>query len=210
MNGLARLWRRVADYAAHEDPLTNAANWVAIVVAWNQPFYPLYLWAVVGGDKVWPAFLTFLSTPFFLAVPAVAKRHSLAARIMLPVTGIANGIVSAKAFGVGSGVEIFLIPCALLGAALFRPTERATGLAVVALSAAAYLVPARVFGQSLADYSAADNTGMAGLNAASAAVLVVFIGLLLSGAVATSEGLGVMRREENSGSTRDQELPQSR
>jgi hypothetical protein len=210
MNGLARLWRRVADYAAHEDPLTNAANWVAIVVAWNQPFYPLYLWAVVGGDKVWPAFLTFLSTPFFLAVPAVAKRHSLAARIMLPVTGIANGIVSAKAFGVGSGVEIFLIPCALLGAALFRPTERATGLAVVALSAAAYLVPARVFGQSLADYSAADNTGMAGLNAASAAVLVVFIGLLLSGAVATSEGLGVMRREENSGSTRNQELPPSR
>jgi hypothetical protein len=210
MNGLARLWRRVADYAAHEDPLTNAANWVAIVVAWNQPFYPLYLWAVVGGDKVWPAFLTFLSTPFFLAVPAVAKRHSLAARIMLPVTGIANGIVSAKAFGVGSGVEIFLIPCALLGAALFRPTERATGLAVVALSAAAYLVPARVFGQSLAAYSAADNTGMAGLNAASAAVLVVFIGLLLSGAVATSEGLGVMRREENSGSTRNQELPPSR
>jgi hypothetical protein len=210
MNGLARLWRRVADYAAHEDPLTNAANWVAIVVAWNQPFYPLYLWAVVGGDKVWPAFLTFLSTPFFLAVPAVAKRHSLAARIMLPVTGIANGILSAKAFGVGSGVEIFLIPCALLGAALFRPTERATGLAVVALSAAAYLVPARVFGQSLADYSAADNTGMAGLNAASAAVLVVFIGLLLSGAVATSEGLGVMRREENSGSTRNQELPPSR
>ena len=210
MNRLAHLWRRVADYAAHEDPLTNAANWVAIVVAWNQPFYPFYLWAVVGGDKVWPAFLTFLSTPFFLVVPAVAKRHSIAARIMLPVTGIANGILSAKAFGVGSGVEIFLLPCALLGAALFRPRERAAGLVVVALSAAAYLVPAQVFGHSLADYTAADNSGMAGLNAASAAVLVVFIGLLLSGAVATSEGSGIKRREENSGSTKSPELPPSR
>lgn len=210
MQGLASLWRRVAGYAAHEDPLTNAANWVAVVVAWNQPFYPLYLWAVVGGDKVWPAFLTFLSTPFFLAVPVVAKRHPLAARIMLPVTGIANGVLSTKAFGVGSGVEIFLIPCALLGAALFRPAERAAGLVVIALSAAAYLVPAHVFGQSLANYSAADNSGMAGLNAASAAVLVVFIGLLLSGAVATSEGRGITRREENSGSTKNPELPPSR
>lgn len=210
MGWLVRLWRRVADYAAHEDPLTNAANWVAVVVAWNQPFYPLYLWAVVGGDKVWPAFLTFLSTPLFLAVPAVAKRHSLVARMMLPVTGIANGILSAKAFGVASGVEIFLLPCALLGAALFRPRERAAGLVVIALSAAAYLVPAHVFGQALAEYTATDNSGMAGLNAASAAVLVVFIGLLLSGAVATLEGRGITRREENSGSTKSPELPPSR
>lgn len=187
MESLARLWRCVAAYAAHDDPLTAAANWIALVVAWNQPFYPLYLWAAVGANKITPAFLTFLSTPFFLAVPAVAKRHPLSARILLPLTGIANGILSTKAFGVGSGVEIFLLPCALIGAALFRPVERPIGLVIVALSAAAYFIPVRFLGQPLASYSVADNSAMVGLNALSAATLVVFIGLLLSGAVATSE-----------------------
>ena len=188
MGGLARLWRRVAAYAAHDDPLTAAANWIALVVAWNQPFYPLYLWAAVGVDKIAPSLLTFLSTPFFIAVPAVAKQHPLAARILLPLTGIGNGIVSTKAFGVGSGVEIFLLPCALIGTALFRPGERPIGLVIVALSAAAYFIPVRFYGQPLAGYTAADNNAMVGLNALSAATLVVFIGLLLSGAVATLVG----------------------
>ena len=185
MQGLARLWRWIAGNAAHDDPLTSAANWIALVVAWNQPFYPLYLWAAVGPDKIAPSFLTFLSTPFFLAVPYVAKRHPLAGRVMLPLTGIANGILSTKAFGVGSGVEIFLLPCALIGAALFRPSERMVGLAVIALSAAAYFIPLRFFGEPLAGYTAADNSAMVGLNVLSAATLIVFIGLLLSGVVAT-------------------------
>jgi hypothetical protein len=210
MPGFARLWRGITAYAAHDDPLTAAANWIALVVAWNQPFYPFYLWAVVGGDKVAPSFLTFLSTPFFLAVPAVARRHPLAGRLMLPLAGIANGVLSTKAFGIGSGVEIFLVPCALIGAALFRPSERPIGLAVVALCAAAYFIPERVFGQPLADYSAAENNGMVGLNALSAATLIVFVGLLLSGAVAASEEPDVRRRAENSGSAENQEPPPPR
>lgn len=204
MPGFARFWRRITAYAAHDDPLTAAANWIALVVAWNQPFYPLYLGAVVGADKVAPSFLTFLSTPFFLAVPAVARRHPRAGRLMLPLTGIANGILSTKAFGVGSGVEIFLVPCALIGTALFRPCERPIGMAVVALCAATYFIPDRVFGQPLAEYSAADNSGMVGLNALSAATLIVFVGLLLSGAVAKSEEPDIRRRAENTGSAENQ------
>lgn len=198
MRSLAHLWRWVAAYAAHDDPLTAAANWVALIVAWNQPFYPLYLWWIVGADKVAPSFLTFLSTPFFLAVPVVAQRHSTAARIMLPLVGIANGVVSTKAFGLGSGVEIFLIPCALLGAALFRPSERGIGLAVVALCLAAYFIPDRFYGAPLASYDAADNAGMVGLNAVSAAALTVFIGLLLSGVFATSERRSATSSGQNS------------
>ncbi|MGT2466310.1 hypothetical protein ACVOMV_16690 [Mesorhizobium atlanticum] len=109
---------------------------------------------------------------------------------MLALTGVANGIVSTKVFGVGSGVEIFLLPCALIGAALFRPSERTIGLVVIALSAAAHFIPARFFGEPLAGYTAADNSAMVGLNAVSAAMLVVFIGLLFSGAMATSEQRG--------------------
>jgi hypothetical protein len=36
----------------------------------------------------------------------------------------------------------------------------------------------------LADYSAAENAGMIGLNALSAAALVIFIGLMMSGSIA--------------------------
>lgn len=188
MRNVTSLWRRIAGWAAHDDPMTEAANWIALVVAWNQPFYPLYLWWIVGADKIAPSFLTFLSTPFFLVVPAVAARHPVAARLLLPLTGIANGILSTKAFGVASGVGIFLIPCALIGALLFRPSERRLGLFVIALTAAAYFIPHGFYGSPLADYSAADNAGMVGLNALSAATLVVFIGLLISGSIPPASG----------------------
>jgi len=116
------LLRRLGNYAAHPDPLTAACNRIALLVTSNQPFYPLYLWWAVGGE--WQvACWTFLSTPFFACVPVVAKRNPVAGRIMLPLTGIANGILSTKAFGEASGVEMFLIPCALIACLAFRREE---------------------------------------------------------------------------------------
>jgi len=51
------------------------------------------------------SFVTFLSTPFFLAVPAVARRSSLLDAAMLPIAGIATTVLSAKGrFGAASGV----------------------------------------------------------------------------------------------------------
>lgn len=124
------LFRRIGDYAAHPDPLTAACNLLALMVASNQPFYPFYLWWGVGGD--WPvAFWTLLSTPFFLAVPAVARRHALAGRLLLPMTGIANTMLSARAFGTASGVELFLIPCALIAMLALRRSEWPAGLAAM-------------------------------------------------------------------------------
>ena len=35
-------------YTSHPDPQAAAANWVAVVVGWNTPFYPLYLLAMPG------------------------------------------------------------------------------------------------------------------------------------------------------------------
>jgi hypothetical protein len=97
------------------DPVTAACGRIALLVASSQPLYPFYVRWLVGGD--WRvAFWTFLSTPFFAAVPLLARRRPAAARALLPATGIANGIVSAKAFGTASAVELFLIPCALIAA----------------------------------------------------------------------------------------------
>jgi len=105
--------RRLGAYAAHGDPLTAACNRIALLVASGQPTYPLYVWWIVGGP--WQAACwTFLSTPLFLSVPAAARRRGMAGRALLVVAGIANVVLSAKAFGVASGVAWFLVPTALI------------------------------------------------------------------------------------------------
>ena len=105
---------RLREYAANPDPLANAAGTIAIVVTVNQPFYPLYLHAI-AGIAAWPAWLTLVSTPLFMAVPAVARSHPLAGRALLPIAGVANTVLCVKLFGIASAVELFLLPCVLLG-----------------------------------------------------------------------------------------------
>ena len=123
---------------AHDDPLTAACNSIAHLVAWNQPLYPLYLWYLVGGSW-WVSCWTFLSTPFFASVPLVARRHALLGRALLPLTGVANGLLSAKAFGAASDVDLFLIPCALITLLGFRAREWRTIAALLSLIFAASL-----------------------------------------------------------------------
>src|SRR5215217_933957 len=91
----------VRTYISHPDPRVAAANVIALLVASNQPFYPLYLFWLVSED-ITPAWFTFLSTPFFLAVPEVARRSSVAGRALLPLAGIGNSVLSAWLFGVPS------------------------------------------------------------------------------------------------------------
>lgn len=124
---------------AHGDPLTAACNRLALIVAWNQPLYPIYVWWLVGGSW-WISFWTFLSTPLFAGVPIVARRNAWAGRAMLPLTGVANGLLSAKAFGEASGVELFLVPCALISLLAFRRSEWRTTAALLAVILCAALV----------------------------------------------------------------------
>jgi hypothetical protein len=160
---------RLRAYAAHPDPRTESCNWIALVVASNQPVYPLYLWWIVGGDW-WIAVWTFLSTPFFLAVPFVARRHSAAGRALLPLAGIGNGVVSAKAFGVASGVELFLIPCALIALLAFRRSEWRPMALVLAAALGALLLHGH-YGAPLGRFDAAQYAAFFRLNAYSIAGL---------------------------------------
>src|SRR5471032_846188 len=112
------IWRWVAAYAANPDPRIASCNMIALLVASNQPFYPLYVYLAVS-QHIAPTLLTFLSTPFFLAIPAISRRSPVFGRALLPLTGLANVVVSTKAFGVASGVTIFIVPCALIAAAFF-------------------------------------------------------------------------------------------
>jgi len=164
---------RLGDYAAHPDPLTAACNRIALLVALNQPLYPLYLWWLVGGDW-WVSGWTFLSTPFFAGVPAMARRNPLVGRALLPLTGIANGMVSAKAFGTASGVELFLIPCALIAVLGFHRREGRVSAILLAVAALILLLHGD-YGVALGRFSLVQYADFARLNAYSVAGLSVAI-----------------------------------
>lgn len=173
-------------YAAHPDPRVAAANFLALLVASNQPFYPLYIWWLVS-DQIWPSFFTFLSTPFFLAVPALARKNSLAGRALLPATGIANGIQCAWLFGVASGVEMFLIPCAVLALLLFRPRERLVSYGLTFAAFLAYFLLHDAYGAPAVQYSQAEYQDFLRLNVLSAAALTACAALIFSNMLAQAE-----------------------
>ena len=178
-SGMVRtFWNAAKAYFAHDDPLVATANLVALVVLWNQPFYPLYVyWSV--GPEIAPTFYTLLSTPFFLAVPAMGRANGRAGRALLPLAGIGNTVLSARVFGVDSGVEIFLLPCVLLGFVLFRPSERTIAIAIAAVGLLAFTVLHGRYGAPVHHYSAEEYVGFLKMNALSAGTLTAFIGLLV-------------------------------
>lgn len=174
---LRSLQSTVREYTENPDPLAKAAGTIAIVVAVNQPFYPLYLHAIVGA-AAWPAWFTLLSTPLFLMVPAVARRNSLAGRALLPVAGVANTVLGVKLLGLASAVELFLLPCVLLGVILFRTSERRAMVPMLALPFAAYLGLDWNLGPPMHVFSPGEYNSIVALHAMSVAGLFVLVGLL--------------------------------
>ena len=174
---LRAAWDAIRRYAAHDDPLVAACNIIALVVAWNQPFYPLYVyWSV--SETIWPTFYAFFSTPFFLAVPLVARLDARLGRAMLPLVGTANTIVCTKVFGEATGTEIFLIPCALLPALFFRMSERTIALMLAALPFLVFYGLHGQYGAPFHAYPADESASFLVFNALSAGTLTVFAGFL--------------------------------
>lgn len=133
----AALWRA---WTAHPDPLAAASNSLAAAVACNQPFYPLYVWWAAGAGPAGFALLTWLSTPVFALAPALSRRNSRAGRAMLPAAGAANTLLCAVLFGPASGVELFLVPCALAAVMGFRREEAALSAMLLGAGTAAALL----------------------------------------------------------------------
>lgn len=168
-------------YAAHRDRRAALANTVALVVASNQPFYPLYLyWG--ASQTIWPASVSFLSTPFFLAVPALMRRSPLLGKTTLVLAGIGNTLLCQVVFGTASGVDIFLLPCIALAALLFRRAERGVALALVAAAFAVHLAPGGFLGGPAHVYGVDEYAAFRRLNFISAATLTALIALLFANA----------------------------
>lgn len=173
-------------YADHPDPRVSAGNWIALLVASNQPFYPLYMWWLVS-ERIEPSYFTFLSTPFFLAVPALSRRNTLAGRALLPLAGMGNTILCAGLFGVQSAVEIFLVPCIVLALLLFRPSERLVGFSIAGLAFGSFLLLGPLYGAPYLAYDGEEYAALIRLNAMSAVALTACIALMFSNMLASAE-----------------------
>ena len=172
---MSALTARLGALVANDDPLAEIASTVALAVAASQPTYPLYLHAIAGAAAA-PAWATLLSTPFFLMVPFVALRSSLAARALLPLAGAANTLIGLWALGPGVGVALFFLPCLWLAVQLFRPGEWRVSLACGVAVAAAYWLA----GDGAPHFSAVVAASMTRLNAISVAALFIIGGRLFA------------------------------
>ena len=154
---------RLNGYLGNPNPLAEIGNSGAFVVWSNQPFYPIYVAAVVGMADAWPSLLTWLSTPLFFSVPLVARRHPLGARALFVVAGLANTLLSAKAFGPSTEVAWFLVPCVIIAVTFFRSAEWKVAAALTVLCGLAGLAVGHL-GTPLHAYDAAQGTSLAHLN----------------------------------------------
>jgi hypothetical protein len=177
---------RQSAYAAHRDPAVAAANFIALVVAWNGPFYPLYVIAIAGMAGL-PALWTMLGSPFFFAIPWIARRSSVAGRAALPLVGILHTVWCTKLLGVASGVEIFFLPCIVLAALLLRPRETGLRLAMIGFGIVPLLVPGSAYGAPILALSPDDAARLTSLNLISVAMLMGLIALRFAKAAATPE-----------------------
>lgn len=150
------------------------------MLAWNQPFYPLYLWLIIG-DPAWATLPAIVMTFAFAAVALLGRRASLGARIALPMLGIANTVLYLLLLGEASGVGLFLLPCAMLAATLFRWSERFVMVAISSTPLVVWLaLRGRVTTGSIA-MTPEQTASVFTMNAVSVGVLMVFLGWVLAG-----------------------------
>lgn len=178
---LQRVFDRVGAYAANDEPLAAAGNKVALVLAANGPFYPLYVIALAGSDGMPWLLMTLLAFPVFLMVPAIARRHPLLGRITLSLAGTLHTVSCTWALGEKSGTELFLIPCVALAGLLFGVGERIWMLLLAAPPFAAYFLLHGNFGEPPYRYGDDAYAALFSMNAISVGMLSIFFGIVFSG-----------------------------
>ncbi|MGO4440195.1 hypothetical protein [Rhizobium sp. RAF56] len=165
---------------AHFDPLTSATVTTTWVVAANKPFYPIYIWWLVGSG-IQASLGTLVALPFLLAIPRLARVSPLAARMALPIVGTLDTIFATKLFGQASGTELFLAPCIMLAALSFTNAEKwfQRGLAVSIFCA--FALARNFLGDALQVWTDADLRTLLDLNAFAVACLTTFIAIRYAG-----------------------------
>lgn len=158
------------------DALTGATITVAWLIAANKPFYPLYVW-YLAGDAFHVALGSAISLPFFAAIPFLARRSALAARIALPVVGTCDTFLETMLLGQGSGTELFFAACMMLAALSFHPHEKWTQRGVVAFVAAGFVLSRVLGADAPPSFSDTYVSVLLNLNIFAVAGLMVFLAI---------------------------------
>jgi len=169
-----------ARLVAAEEPKARIANILALVLAWNTPFYPLYVLAAAGPPASSYTLLNLAVLPIFAAVPLVTRRHALLGRALLVVAGTLNTMLCIWLYGEPAGAQLFLLPCITLAIMLFHRHERLVMGAVLALPILAYAMLGH-YGTPPLVYSAAQYRHLLSLNAASVGTLTAFLAWTFAG-----------------------------
>lgn len=168
------------DGRSHQDELTRASVTVAWVILLNKPFYPLYVWWLVGSG-VEASLGTLVSVPFFLLVPYFAPRSPHAARLALPLVGTLDTLFATKLFGYESGTALFLAPCIMLVALSFHAAEARWQRGMAALLFVAFFVAHKRLGEALHVWPATELDTLFSINAFAVASLMAFIAIRYAG-----------------------------
>jgi hypothetical protein len=180
-SSLAAVTARINAYIANDEPLAAAGNKVALVLAGNVPFYPLYVVGLAGSDGMPELLMTLLVFPFFLSVPALARRRPLLGRAMLSLAGLANTVFCTWLLGERSGTELFLVPCIVLASLLFGAGERGWMLLLAGLPLGAYILLHGHYGAPPHLYPDDAYKALFSMNAISVGTLSIFLGIVFSG-----------------------------
>lgn len=172
------LFAALGRYIDHPDPATRIANTVALLVGSNGPFYPAYVWFL--APEAGPVSLaTIAASPFFLAIPWLSRRHAAAARVALPLVGIANTVWTAALLGPATGVAAFLFPCLLLAMLSWR--ERPAMFALLGAGLAAQQALLRWPWPALSGLDTVVQETLVGMNAMSVGALIAVLVVNLAG-----------------------------
>lgn len=174
------MFRWLRAYTHSADPRVAACNTIAMVLAWNQPYYPIYLLWIVGRDA-WVGIPDAFSGLLFFLVPAIARRSPLLGRVALVVFSVVNVTFCSMMLGEAAGVQLLYLPCGMLAAILFSWRERFVMLAMTALPLVVWYFTRVRLDIPPVRFSAAAYTSLFTLNAVSAGMLMMFFGWLLAG-----------------------------
>jgi hypothetical protein len=162
------------------DPLTQATVTVAWVILLNKPFYPFYVWWLVGSG-VQASLGTLASVPFFLLIIYLGPRNPLAARIALPLVGAVDTLFETKLFGYGSGTELFLAPCIMLVALSFHAEEKWWQRGMAALLFVVFLAAHGRLGAALHEWTPGELAILFNVNVFAVASLMAFVAIRYAG-----------------------------
>jgi len=168
-------------YASNDEPLAAAGNKVALVLAGNTPFYPMYVVGLAGSEGMPALLMTLFAFPVFAMIPAVSRRHPLLGRAMLSLAGSFNTLFCTWLLGEKSGTELFLIPCLTLASLLFGAGERFWMLLLTALPLGAYVLLHGHYGSPPHLYQDDAYASLFSMNAISVGTLSIFLGIVFSG-----------------------------